>query len=396
MKFNKWTVGLAAIGVVSLASAARADEKMSQLQTALSNTTISGYVDTAASRRPGTDQNGNGGPNIPAYSFSKNDGFSLNSIDIAIDHPEDETPWAAGYHVELMGGADSTPALNNSVYPETLGFSSIRQAYLALRTPIGNSGIDWKVGVFDTIIGYESTSDPSNPNYTRSYGYTIEPTTHTGVVGTYKVNDEISVQAGIADTWNDNFSAFGLNGTSTYETQKTYLGAVALTAPSSWGWLNGATLNAGIINGIDSFANGNGSITSYYAGATIPTPLTALKAGASFDYAGGHDGLGDVWVGGLYTSYQINSNASLNLRGEYGDGDVSGTLYASAPAGIPRNQFEEATATLQYNLWANVLSRLEVRWDHAAHGTPFGISSTSAAGIKNNDFLVALNLIYQF
>jgi len=27
MKFNKWTVGLAAIGVVSLASAARADEK---------------------------------------------------------------------------------------------------------------------------------------------------------------------------------------------------------------------------------------------------------------------------------------------------------------------------------------------------------------------------------
>ena len=45
MKFNKWTVGLAAIGVVSLASAARADEaKMSQVQTALSNTTISGYV----------------------------------------------------------------------------------------------------------------------------------------------------------------------------------------------------------------------------------------------------------------------------------------------------------------------------------------------------------------
>jgi hypothetical protein len=41
MKFNKWTVGLAAIGVVSLASAARADEKMSQVQTALSNTTLS-------------------------------------------------------------------------------------------------------------------------------------------------------------------------------------------------------------------------------------------------------------------------------------------------------------------------------------------------------------------
>ena len=48
MKFNKWTVALAAIGVVNLTSAARADEKISQVQTALSNTTLSGYVDTAA------------------------------------------------------------------------------------------------------------------------------------------------------------------------------------------------------------------------------------------------------------------------------------------------------------------------------------------------------------
>ncbi len=60
MKFNKWTMGLAAVGVVSLASAARADEtKMSQVQTALSNTTLSGYVDTAAQWNLGSQ---NGGP----------------------------------------------------------------------------------------------------------------------------------------------------------------------------------------------------------------------------------------------------------------------------------------------------------------------------------------------
>src|SRR5215469_5657948 len=57
MKFNKWTVGLAAIGVVSLASAARADEKMSSVQTALTQTTLSGYVDTAMQYNPGTDGN---------------------------------------------------------------------------------------------------------------------------------------------------------------------------------------------------------------------------------------------------------------------------------------------------------------------------------------------------
>src|SRR6516165_5344995 len=138
MKFNKWTVGLAAIGVVSLASAARADEKMSSVQTALSNTTLSGYVDTAAIWRPGSDAKNGGGPNIPGQAFSKNDGFYLNAVDLALDHPEDESPWAAGYHAEVMFGPDAVPG--------TIGFSgsgtgtaavgasagSIRQAYVTL------------------------------------------------------------------------------------------------------------------------------------------------------------------------------------------------------------------------------------------------------------------------
>jgi len=408
MKFNKWTLGLAAIGVVSLASAARADEKMSQLQTALSNTTISGYVDTAATWRPGTDSNaGSTLPNIPAYSFAKNDGFSLNAVDIAIDHPEDESPWAAGYHVEMMFGPDSVPLGNGTVAGAPIGgilggtgLNSLRSAYLTLRTPIGNSGIDWKVGVWDTIIGYESSSDPVNPNYTRSYGYSIEPTTETGILGTYKVNDEVSVQGGIANSWNADTIDFtsnlqvGDNAGATYESQKAFLGAVALTAPSSWGWASGATLTGGIVNGVDSSATANGASgrTSYYVGATIPTPLSALKGGASFDYLDVHYGGGEAWVGALYGSYQINPNTSFNLRGEYGDADTA--LYTLAGAN-PRNEFEEVTATLQYNLWANVLSRLEFRWDHTEHGDFFGANSAGGA-FRNNDFMLAANLIYQF
>ena len=85
MKFNKWTVGLAAIGVVSLASAARADEaKMSQVQTALSNTTLSGYVDVAATVESRHGQRPVWRSRIlPAIRLSaKNDGFNLNAVDI--------------------------------------------------------------------------------------------------------------------------------------------------------------------------------------------------------------------------------------------------------------------------------------------------------------------------
>ena len=109
MKFNKWTLGLAAIGAVSLASAARADEaKMSQVQTALSSTTISGYVsssvnwqlDPKATTAPGsigTPAAAGSSPasNIPLQNGKAN-GFNLDVVKISISKPQDDSPWASG------------------------------------------------------------------------------------------------------------------------------------------------------------------------------------------------------------------------------------------------------------------------------------------------------------
>ena len=396
MKFNKWTLGLAAVGVVSLASAARADEsKPSAVQTALSNTTISGYVDTAATWRPGTDVNPNtvgGVPNVPGYSFAKNDGFSLNAVDIAIDKPEDDSPWAAGYHVEWMVGPDSVVA-----------GTGIRQAYVTLRTPVGN-GLDWKVGVWDTIVGYESNSDPLNPNYTRSYAYTMEPTTHTGVLATYKINDMLTIQAGIADGSNVAGGPGGVNGVSAIESQKAYMGDVQFTAPDSAGWAKGATVTMAIIDSAGHGAASPGT-TSLYAGMTLPTPVSMLKIGSCFDYLDihnggvtGNNGNDSVWNIAFYSTIQATDKLSFNLRAEY----LSAADLSAADAGVilkpvyGKNTAEELTATVQYNLWANVISRAEVRWDHTEHLNGFGANAAAGVPFRNNDFLLALNLIYQF
>ena len=47
--------------------------------------------------------------------------------------------------------------------------------------------------------------------------------------------------------------------------------------------------------------------TSLYAGVTVPTPMSALKVGAAFDYLDVHNGGtaanpsdDSTWVGGLY------------------------------------------------------------------------------------------------
>ena len=92
---------------------------------------------------------------------------------------------------ELSYGPDAA-AIDGGAYP-------IRQAYVALHMPVGN-GIDWQLGRWDNLLGYESSDSYKNPNLTRSYGYTFEPTEHTGLLGTYKITSAITFRLGVADT----------------------------------------------------------------------------------------------------------------------------------------------------------------------------------------------------
>src|SRR5690349_15921667 len=98
MKFNKWTLGLAAVGVVSLASVARADEKLSAIESALSATTISGYVDTSIewTLHPWEESTGIM-TFIPFRGNNKQDGFNLNVVKLTFEKPLDEGEWASGY-----------------------------------------------------------------------------------------------------------------------------------------------------------------------------------------------------------------------------------------------------------------------------------------------------------
>jgi hypothetical protein len=157
MKIEKWTIGLAAAGLVTLSPALLAQTspgpQLVPMQTALTATTISGYVDTSAVWNPGT---GNANPAPYAFNHGKQDGFNLNAVDVKIAKAEDETQWSAGYVAELSYGPDAQ-AIDGGAYP-------IRQAFVQLRVPVGN-GIDWQLGRWDSLLGYESSDSMKNPNY---------------------------------------------------------------------------------------------------------------------------------------------------------------------------------------------------------------------------------------
>ena len=422
MKYNKWTVALAALGVVSLASAAKAEEKASPVMTALSSTTISGYVDTSAQWNFGTGNN-----NVPPYKFNgsdKADGFNLDVVQLRIDKPLDEADWAAGYRADLWFGPDANTLGTQSAWGNSnqaaTGDFAIRQAYVALRAPVG-TGLDFKMGVFDSIIGYESIESGNNPNYTRSYGHSIEPQTMTGLLASYRFCDWFSASAGVANTMGPTINdrafdpvAGAVPGQAEAESYKTYMGSIALTAPDDMGFLAGSTLYAGIVNGFAD-ANtapytGNLTATSYYVGATVATPVTGLRAGAAFDMFDVHHVEGnDIWAVAGYLSYQATEKLSFHGRVEYfkdklADGAGRGLLFnpVGGLGGEDKAEVLAVTATAQYDLWKNVISRIELRWDHSLLGNDLfgGNTSSTSAGSGDADmknaWMLAANVIYKF
>ncbi len=406
MKVNKWTMGLAALGLVSIPATSSAEEgKASGILTALSSTTISGYVNTSIHWNTGT-----GNDNLPVYGYNnqqKADGFNLDVVKLQIEKPLDEAQWSAGYKAELLFGGDA------GAYGTTLdqngdgSAAAIKQAYVALRAPVGN-GLDFKVGAFDTVIGYEVFDAGNNPNYTRSYGFTLEPTTHTGVLASYQVSKAVSFSAGIGNTVGPVINEKA--NPPKAESYKTYMASVAVTAPDDWGFLSGSTLYAGLVNGYNTGADWDQS--SYYLGATLNTPVKNLKVGAALDYLittgygnGSSDGDGDATSLSLYASLQATEKLSLHLRGEYAETDTT-LLGGTGNLSGGNSKFLALTSTLQYDLWNNVISRLEIRWDHQAGDgdmagwgnapTTVETLGSTPAGTKQNNVLIAANIIYKF
>jgi hypothetical protein len=290
---------------------------------------------------------------------------------------------------------------------------AIKQAYVALRTPFGN-GLEWKVGVFDSVVGYESHDSSKDPNYSRSYAVSIEPHTHTGVLGSYQFSPSFGMSFGMANTLSPQINTRG--NPPKAESYKTYMASLALTAPDNWGFISGSTFYSGFVNGFNS--GWDGSQFNYYAGVTLNTPVKKLKVGTTFDYAtitddaapgGSHTEL-NAWAVTGYASYELTEKLSAHVRLEYAETDSN--IYSTQPTdpitGDPLGPLSDGksrlfglTTTLQYDLWANVISRLEFIWDHQAGDNDmrgFGGSPEKGEtqGSKRDAFTVALNLIYKF
>lgn len=398
MKYNMWTLALASAGVIGLGTTAVQAEEQHALMTSLSQTTISGYVDTSAIWSPGS-------PNgiIAGRSFDgtpdKLDGFNLHAVKLRLEKPLDEGQWSAGYMADLVFGPDANyySTLPNASTVADADDFAVKQAYVSLRAPVGN-GLDIKLGVWDTLIGYEVFESVNNPNFSRSYGYFIEPTHHTGVLLSYHVADWLSVSGGVANGWGGSINDRIDDGSGEGEDRKAWLGSLTITLPEAAGMFAGSSVYAGIVYG--DVANGltggggfnNIETTSYYLGTTMTTGLEGLSIGAALDYR--DDGVNAVnannyaWAAAFYASFGVTEKLKLNGRVDYAKG-TDGTWYTS---GGNENQLGSLTVTADYSLWANVVTRAEVRWDRNLGGDDIYHGTDH----DDNAVTLAANFVYKF
>lgn len=232
-----------------------------------------GWINGGATFNP-SQTNGFNGPVVFADQANR---FQLNQFNLFLQRPviSETKKWDFGGRFDFLFGTDaiftqafgvptydvnSGEPLNRNSWDLNLCCSSSRtygialpQAYLEAHAPIGQNGINFKLGHFYSPTGFETIPAPDNFFYSRSYTFNAgEPFTHTGLQANYTINNNWSILgsavtgsatggwdggwdrqlgnwSGVGGiTWNSDNHATSLNITGTY-------GEASTRSSESWG-----------------------------------------------------------------------------------------------------------------------------------------------------------------
>jgi hypothetical protein len=401
MKMNKWTMGLAAAGIVSLSSVAQAQDAAAGAEALAASTSLTGYVSTGYKFN-------NGAANTGYFGAGGRNAFSMDVVDLKLSSAQGDGAQASGYTVELwFGGADigTGNSIGGGTWTDTNADGLVDAGEVSNVSPdsvqlmnanidLRLNDIDLKIGQFGTIVGNEVYNYNENAHYTHSWGFAIEPTHHTGLLASYTVSDDLQISAGIANSSSANISATGANAEN-----KTVLASVSYTLPSSAGALAGTELYYGYIAGVDSNTAGEENTDYHYSSIALPEFIANLSTKVTWDHVEHAKGTGiasrNSDVVGLYLGYQLNDTTTLNIRGEMGNLNTSVADVATGGVGTPStlgtgnaDNLQSFTVGVNHKIWENVISRIEYRHDE--------VDNTTGDTSDNQQDVIALNIIYSF
>jgi hypothetical protein len=371
------------------------------------------------------------GPGVNQYREfdTEINGFNLTQFNLHLDRTSDG---GVGFVTELNFGEVANvmraSTRNSNVNPGATSGDVIdlTQAYLTYTAPLG-SGIALQAGRFVTLLGAEviptySTYGSADYNISRGLLFTLgEPLTHTGLRGTYTVNDKINFVLGVNNGWDD---------VTNNNDGQTVEGELNLSSGDMLGSVQSLALALNSTFGAEQVNRGSSKLWAIDPVLTYKTPLKNLQFIAEYLYAQesgpvsvvpgyseqgnqfcinpangapfctpppasnfttGPDGTitipGQVsWTGAAgYIVYDLNDNVEFATRGEFFD-DPNG-----ARTGI-RQALGEVTGTLNYKVPAvtGLLARLEYRHDESTAKPFFNSDVFGPQPVGSGSFIAGL------
>jgi len=322
--------------------------------------------------------------NLPITFNDRSGDFQLNQLNLFLQRALDleSSAWNFGGRMDVMFGTDSrftqATGLDNKLISENnLRFYdlAIPQAYLEIFAPLGN-GVTAKIGHFYTIIGQEVVMAPNNFFYSHSYTMQYaEPFTHTGVLLSYSLNNNFTLNAGSVNGW-DNFD----KNLATWN----FLAGLS--------WTNDEASDAvswSVISGdVNDATSKNRTMYSLVVSHSFTNQLHyVFQHDFGFQQQATAVGKDAYWYGlNQYMFYDLTNTVSAGIRGEWFR-DNNGTRLT---IGTPGNYFE-LTAGVNWKPKEWFTLRPEVRYDWADSTV-----NTYDNQTKNHQLEFAMDVVLEF
>lgn len=339
---------------------------------------LSGFA--AASYVYNTQRPESGTNTLRVFDTSAN-GFDLNNFELVLEKPVSEDS-RVGFRTDLHFGEDAE--VTGSV---TTGLGSttdeidIQQLYAEALLDVGN-GLNVQFGKFTVLHGAEVTESKDDWNFSRSYLFGFaQALTHTGVRLSYPWFDWLATSFGVNQGWDvvdDNNSG------------KTIEWQVALT-PSDKSSVSVSGL-FGPEQASDS--HDDRGLIDFVAGYN---PTDRLSFLLNVDYGWEEDAVTEDledaswWGAAGYARYRFNDRYALAARVEYFADEDGVRTGVRTSDGVGDLRLWSLTLTNEFNVYKDLITRLEVRHDWASDAV-FGAGSSS----DNTQDTVSAEVIYPF
>lgn len=247
-------------------------------------------------------------------------------------------------------------------------------------------------GIFSSPFGVEVLESTANDNYSRSMLYIFSPFYHMGARLNTPITNNLSLQAGVVNGWNN--IADDNDDKSGY-LQFTYKPNSRLTTILSW---IGGEESTGLFGPLVA-PKGNGSLfTSHFDLNAVWQVTDRTKLTAWFLYGNGAGSINGAqrsgnWIGyALYAKHQITPQWSIAGRVDQVE-DIPGANNFGVRFGATGyTKLQSGTVTLEYAPVSRVVTRLEYRHD-SSNVMLFGSGNTGT--IKDQDTLT-MSAAYKF